>query len=73
MGFCYALKFEVDDLDEAWDFAKKDPLGSDNDENENVEEIGKKELKAVDLGQANNALLAHTLIVAEIKKKIDQE
>ena len=73
MGFCYALKHEVDDLDEAWDFAKKDPLGSDDDENENNDKMGKKELKAENLGQANNALLAHTLIVSEIKKKIDQE
>ena len=71
VGFCYALKHEVDDLDEAWDFAKKDPLGSEDDENENVmvDKMGKKELKAEDLGQTNNALQAHMLIVAEIKKK----
>ena len=73
MGFCYALKHEVDDLDEAWDFTKKDPLGSDDDENKNIDEMGKKELKAEHLEQANNALLAHTLISTELKRKIDNE
>ena len=36
-------------------------------------ETENKKLKAEDLGQANTALQAHMMIVAEIKKKIDQE
>ena len=75
MGFCYALKHEVDDLEEAWGFAMKDPNESDDEENEKGlgAELENKELTAEDLGQANTALQAHMMIVAEIKKKIDQE
>ena len=58
-----------------WGFAKKDPLESDDEENEKglEDELENKELTAEDLGQANTALQAHMMIVAEIKKKIDQE
>ena len=77
MGFSisYALKHEVDDLEEAWGFVKKDPNESDDEENEVGQgaELESKELTADELGKANTALQAHMLIVAEIKKKIDQE
>ena len=75
MGFCYALKHEVDDPEEAWGFVKKDPNESDDEENEAGQgaELENKELTADELGKASTALQAHMLIVAEIKKKIDQE
>ena len=75
VGFCYALKHEVDDLEEAWGFAKKDPNESDDEDDEASQEpkLEFKELTADELGKANNALQAHMLIVSEIKKKIEQE
>ena len=75
VGFCYVLKHEVDDLEEAWGFAKKDPIESDEEENKKGmgDKTENKKLKAEDLGQANTALQAHMIIVAKIKKKIDQE
>ena len=75
MGFCYALKHEVDDLEEAWGFARKDPKESDDEENKKGlgAELENKELTAEDLGQANTALQAHMMIVSEIRKKIEQE
>ena len=75
VGFCYALKHEVDDLEEAWGFAKKDPNESDDEEDEASQEatLEFKELTADELGKANTALQAHMMIVAEIRKKIEQE
>ena len=34
MGFCYDLKYEVEDLEDAWDFAKKDQLESEDEDDE---------------------------------------
>ena len=75
MGFCYALRHEVDDLDEAWLFAKRDPLESEDEDDEASQEpkLEFKELTADELGKANTALQAHMMIVAEIRKKIEQE
>ena len=75
VGFCYALKHEVDDLEEAWGFAKKDPNESDNEEDEASLEakLEFKEITADELGKANTALQAHMMIVAEMRKKIEQE
>ena len=75
VGFCYALKHEVDDLEEAWGFAKKDPNESDDEEDEASQEakLEFKEITADELGKANTALQAHMMIVSEIRKKIEQE
>ena len=75
MGFCYALRHEVDDLEEAWLFAKRDPLESEDEDDEASQEpkLEFKELTADELGKANTALQAHMMIVAEIRKKIKQE
>ena len=34
MGFCFDLKYEVEDLEETWDFTKKENLESDDEEEE---------------------------------------
>ena len=73
VGFCHSLRHEVEDLEDAWDFVKKEELESEDEDDDNTPEREFKDLKAEDLGKANNALQAHKLIVAEIKKKIEHE
>ena len=75
MGFCYALRHEVDDLDEAWLFAKRDPLESEDEDDEASQEpkLEFKELTVNEVDKANTALQAHMIIVAEMRKKIEQE
>ena len=43
VGFCFDLKYEVEDLEETWDFAKKENLESDDEEEEATP--GLKEVK----------------------------
>ena len=73
VGFCHSLKNEVEDLEDACDFVKKEQLESEDKDNVNTPEQEFKELTAEDMGKANNALQAHKLIIAEIKKKIEHE
>ena len=64
----------MEDLEDAWDFVKKEHLDSDDEEEEMTP--GLKELKELDVGdvdKANNALKAHVFIVAELKRKIEHE
>ena len=65
----------MDDLEEAWGFAKKDPNESDDEDDEASQEakLEFKEITADELGKANTALQAHMMIVSEIRKKIEQE
>ena len=56
MGFCFDLKYEVEDLEETWDFAKKENLESDDEEEEatpGLKEV--KELTYEDIEKVNNA------------------
>ena len=65
MGFCHDLKNEVDDLEDAWDFVKKEHLDSDDEEDEmNPGQKELKELTGEDVEKTNNALQAHVFIVA---------
>ena len=74
MGFCYDLRNEVEDLEGAWDFVKKEQLESDDDEDDREPEQKEfKELTAADLTKANNALQAHRLVIAELKEKIEHD
>ena len=34
MGFCFDLKYEVEDLEDTWDFTKKENLDSEDEEEE---------------------------------------
>ena len=64
----------MEDLEDAWDFVKKEHLDSDDEEEEMTP--GLKELKELDAGdvdKANNARKAHVFIVAELKRKIEHE
>ena len=64
----------MEDLEDAWDFVKKEHLDSDDEEEEMTP--GLKELKELKVGvvdKANNALKAHVFIVAELKRKIEHE
>ena len=64
VGFCHGLKNEVEDLEDAWDFVKKEQLESeDEDDDMNPEQKEFKELTAEDMVKANNALQAHRLII----------
>ena len=54
-------------MEDAWDFLKKGPMESEDEDDENAPEQEFKELKAEDVGKANNALQAHRLIIAELK------
>ena len=74
VGFCHDLRNEVEDLEDAWDFVKKEKLESEDEDDEmGVEQKESKELTAEDLGKANSALQAHMLIIAELKRKIEHE
>ena len=73
VGFCHSLKNEVEDLEDAWDFVKKEQLESEDEDDVNNPEQKFKELTAEDMDKANNALQAHKLIIAEIKKKIEHK
>ena len=74
MGFCHDLKYEVEDLEDAWDFVKKEQLDSDDEEEEvNPGQKELKELTMEDVEKTNNALQAHMFIVAELKRKIEHE
>ena len=56
VGFCHGLKNEVEDLEDAWDFLKKEqPESDDEEEDTNPEQKEFKELKAEDIVKANNA------------------
>ena len=59
MGFCFDLKYEVEDLEETWDFTKKENLESDDEEEEEatpgLKEV--KELTYEDIEKVNNALI----------------
>ena len=74
VGFCFDLKYEVEDLEETWDFTKKENLESDDEEEEatpGLKEV--KELNSEDIEKVNNALKAHTFCVQELKRKIEHE
>ena len=74
IGFCHDLKNEVEDLEQAWDFVKKEKLESDDEDEEmSTEQKECKELTVEDMGKANSALQAHMLIIAELKRKIEHE
>ena len=73
VGFCHSLKNEVEDLEDAWDFMKKEQLESEDEDDVMNPEQKFKELTAEDMDKANNALQAHMLIIAEIKRKIEHE
>ena len=64
----------MEDLEDAWDFVKKEQLESEDEDDEmNPEQKEFKELTAEDMVKANNALQAHMLIIAELKRKIEHE
>jgi len=64
----------VEDLEDAWDFVKKEHLESeDKDDELKPEKKEIKELMEEDLVKANNALQAHMLIITELKRKIEHE
>ena len=64
----------MEDLEDAWDFVKKEQLGLDDDEDDrDPEQKEFKELTAEDMIKANNTLQAHRLIVTELKKKIEHK
>ena len=64
----------MEDLEDAWDFVKKEQLESEDEDDEmNPERKEFKELTAEDVVKANNALQAHMLIIAELKRKIEHE
>ena len=75
MGFCFDLKYEVEDLEETWDFTKKENLESDDEEEEEatpgLKEV--KELTYEDIEKINNALKSHTFCVQELKRKVEHE
>ena len=74
MGFCFDLKYEVEDLEETWDFTKKENLESDDEEEEatpGLKEV--KELTYEDIEKVNNALKSHTFCVQELKRKVEHE
>ena len=74
MGFCHDLKYEVEDLEDAWDFVKKEQLDSDDEEEEMTPGLKElKELTVEDVEKTNNPLQAHIFIVAELKRKIEHE
>ena len=74
VGFCHGLKNEVEDLEDAWDFVKKEQLESEDEDDEMATEQKEfKELTEEDMGKANNALQAHMLIISELKRKIEHE
>ena len=74
MGFCHDLKYEVEDLEDAWDFVKKEQLDSDDEEEEMTPGLKElKELTVEDVEKTKNALQAHVFIVAELKRKIEHE
>ena len=72
VGFCYSLKYELDNLKEAWNFLKKDNGESDDEEDEDEASVV-VELSVDQIGKANTAIQAHMLIIAEIKKKVNDE
>ena len=64
----------MEDLEDAWDFVKKEHLESEDEDDEmNQEQKESKELTAEDMDKVNNALQAHMLIIAELKRKIEHE
>ena len=64
----------MEDLEDAWDFVKKDQIESDEEDDEmETEQKEVKKLTEEDLDKANTALQAHMLIIAELKNKIEQE
>ena len=64
----------MEDLEDAWDLMKKEQLESDDEEEDiNPEQKEFKELTAEDMVKANNALQAHRLIIAELKRKIEHK
>ena len=63
----------MEDLEEAWDFVKKEQLESEDEDDEMNPEQKCKELTEEDMGKANSALQAHMLIVAELKRKIEHK
>ena len=73
VGFCYSLRNEVEDIEDAWDFLKKGQMESEDEDDDNTPEQEFKELTAEDIGKANNTLQAHKLIIAEIRKKIEHK
>ena len=64
----------MEDLEDAWDFVKKEQLESEDEDDEMATEQKEfKELSEEDLGKANNALQAHMLIISELKRKIEHD
>ena len=64
----------MEDLEDAWDFVKKEQLESEDEDDEMATEQKEfKELTEEDMGKANNALQAHMLIISELKRKIEHE
>ena len=64
----------MEDLEDAWDFVKKERLESEDEDDEmKPEQKEVKELTEEDLVKTNNALQAHMLIIAELKRKIEHE
>ena len=74
MGFCIALKHELEDLEESWDFAMKVNLDSDSEDETTpgLKEAGLrvKEMTFEDLDLVNDAIKSHLVCVQEIKKKV---
>ena len=74
VGFCFDLKYEVEDLEETWDFTKKENLESDDEEEEatpGLKEV--KELTYEDIEKVNNALKSQTFCVQELKRKVEHK
>ncbi len=75
MGFCIALKHEIEDLEESWDFAMKENLDSDSEEETTPglkeEGLRVKEMTFEDLDLVNNAIKSHTVCVQELKKRVE--
>ena len=71
------LKYELEDLEAAWDFAKKDENDSDGEEEvtPGLKEAGLrvKELTFDDLDLVNDAIKSHLVVAQEIKKKVEHE
>ena len=38
VGFCHSLRHEVEDLEDAWDFVKKEELESEDEDDDNTPE-----------------------------------
>ena len=74
-GFCIALKHELEDLEDSWDFAMKVNLDFDSvdETNPELKEAGLrvKEMTSEDLDLVNNAIKSHIVCVQELKKRVE--